>query len=71
VTSTLERGDEVALEVTWQGTMTGPWGDTPATGRRQTSRSAMFMRFSGDGVSECRQYFDVLTILEQLGIAPG
>ena len=70
VTSTFESGDNVALEVTWKGTMTGPWGDTPATGNEQTSRAAMLMSFSGEAISECRQYFDSLALLKQLGMMP-
>jgi steroid delta-isomerase-like uncharacterized protein len=70
VTSAFESGDNVALEVTWTGTMTGPWGDAPATGNEQTTRASMFMRFSGDAVSECRQYFDSLALLKQLGMIP-
>jgi steroid delta-isomerase-like uncharacterized protein len=68
VSAAVESGNEVALEVTWKGTMTGPWGDTPATGKTQTTRAAMFLTFDGDAVSECRQYFDSLGLLQQLGV---
>lgn len=70
VTSTLESDNDVVLEVTWTGTMTGPWGDVPATGKGQTTRAAMFLGFSGEAVSECRQYFDSLALLKQLGVMP-
>jgi steroid delta-isomerase-like uncharacterized protein len=70
VTSALASGAEVALEVTWKGTMTGPWGDTPATGKQQTTRAALFLRFRGGAVSEARQYFDSLALLQELGVMP-
>ena len=70
VTSAFASGNQVVLEVTWKGTMTGPWGDSPATGRQQTTRAAWFLSFSGDAVSESRQYFDSLALLQELGVMP-
>jgi steroid delta-isomerase-like uncharacterized protein len=70
VTSALASGNEVVLELTWKGTMTGPWGDTPATGKQQVTRAAIFLRFSGETVSESRQYFDSLALLQALGVMP-
>ena len=70
VTGALASGNEVALEVTWKGTMTGPWGDTPATGRQQTTRAAWFLSFTGEAVSGSRQYFDSLALLQELGVMP-
>lgn len=71
VTSALASGNEVVLEVTWKGTMTGPWGETPATGKGQTTRAVMLFTFSGEAVSESRQYFDSATLLQQLGLMPA
>jgi steroid delta-isomerase-like uncharacterized protein len=68
VTSALASGEDVVLEITWRGTMTGPWGDIPATGKQQTTRAALFLRFSGKAVSESRQYFDSLALLQELGV---
>lgn len=70
VTSAVASGNEVVLEVTWKGTMTGPWGDTPATGRGQTTRAALFLSFTGDAISGSRQYFDSLALLQELGVMP-
>jgi len=70
VTNALASGNEVVLEVTWKGTMTGPWGGTPATGKQQTTRAAWFLSFSGEAVSESRQYFDSLALLQELGVMP-
>jgi hypothetical protein len=30
----------------------------------------MLMSFSGEAISECRQYFDSLALLKQLGMMP-
>ena len=70
VTNAIASGNEVVLEITWRGTMTGPWGDIPATGKRQTTRAAWFVSFAGDAIKESRQYFDSLALLQELGVMP-
>jgi len=70
VTSAFTSDNEVVLEVTWRGTMTGPWGDIPATGKSQTTRAALFFSFSDEAVREARQYFDSLALLQELGVMP-
>ena len=70
VSSALESGNQALLEITWEGTMTGPWGDTPGTGRHQTTRAAWLLTFTGDAISESRQYFDSLAFMQQLGLVP-
>ncbi len=70
VTSALASGSEVVLEITWKGTMTGPWADIPATGKQQVTRAAWFLSFTDEAIKESRQYFDSLTLLQQLGVMP-
>jgi steroid delta-isomerase-like uncharacterized protein len=74
VTNALASGSKVALEVTWDGTHTGPLaspgGTIPASGRRQTTHAAWIFDFEGDKVKESRQYFDMLTFLQQIGAIP-
>jgi steroid delta-isomerase-like uncharacterized protein len=70
VTGAIESGNQVLLEITWEGTMTGPWGDTPGTGRHQTTRAAWLLTVTGDAISESRQYFDSLAFMQQLGLLP-
>ncbi len=70
VTSSFASGDRVALEVTWEGTLTGPFGDFAATGRQQVTPAALHFSFEGDQVKECRQYFDSLALMQQLGLMP-
>ncbi len=74
VTSVVAGGDKVALELIWRGTHTGPLatpeGEIPATGRHQVTPAAFFFTFEGDKIKESRQYFDSMTLLEQIGAQP-
>jgi steroid delta-isomerase-like uncharacterized protein len=74
VTNALASGKKVSLEVTWQGTQTGPFvgpsGTIPPTGKRQVTPAAWIFDFDGDKILESRHYFDMLTFLKQIGAAP-
>ena len=74
VTSAVAGGDKVALEVTWNGTHTGPLataeGTIPASGKRQETPAAFFFTFAGDKIKESRHYFDSMTLLKQIGVQP-
>jgi steroid delta-isomerase-like uncharacterized protein len=74
VTNALVTGTTVALEVTWQGTHTGPLvglkGTVPATGKQQTTRASWVLNFNGGKIKESRHYFDMLSFMQQLGILP-
>ena len=74
VTSAVASGDMVALEVTWNGTHTGPLttaeGTIPASGMRQETPAAFFFIFAGDKIKASRHYFDSLTLLKQIGAQP-
>jgi steroid delta-isomerase-like uncharacterized protein len=74
VTNACATGDIVVIEVTWQGTQTGPLqgprGTVPATGKQQTTRSSWIMNFDGGKIKESRNYFDMLSFLQQLGVLP-
>jgi steroid delta-isomerase-like uncharacterized protein len=71
VTSAIGSGDMAALEVTWTGTHTGPLetseGTIPASGKRQETPAAIVFKFEGDKIKENRQYFDLMTLLQQIG----
>jgi steroid delta-isomerase-like uncharacterized protein len=73
VTSAVESGDLVVLEVTWEGTQTGEMvteqGTIPPSGRRQRTPSAFVFEFDGGKLKESRNYFDLLTFLKQIGAA--
>jgi len=72
VTNACATGNTVLLEVTWNGTHTGPLqgpsGTIPATGKRQATRSSWVMSFEGGKIRESRHYFDMLSFMQQLGV---
>ena len=65
-------GSTVVLEVTWKGTHQGPLqtpkGPVPATGKRISVRSCIVAELDGEKVKLERQYFDMGTLLQQLGL---
>jgi steroid delta-isomerase-like uncharacterized protein len=73
VTSAVESGQRVALEVTWEGTQTGEMvteqGTIPPSGKRQRTPGAFIFDFEGGKLIESRNYFDLLTFLKQIGAA--
>jgi steroid delta-isomerase-like uncharacterized protein len=74
VADVLAGEDKVALEVTWRGTLTGPLaapgGEIAPTGKTQVTPAAIILKFEGDAVRESHQYFDSLSLLQQLGVMP-
>jgi steroid delta-isomerase-like uncharacterized protein len=64
-------GDTVVTEIRWRGTHTGtlhgPAGDLPATGRSFETLAAMFSRAEGDRFAETRHHLDMLGMLSQVG----
>jgi len=65
-------GNTVVIELTWRGTHTGalnlPSGPVPGTGKRIELRACNVFEITGDKASMQRQYFDMGTMLRQLGI---
>jgi steroid delta-isomerase-like uncharacterized protein len=74
VTNSFASGSKAVLEITWEGTHTGPLetpgGTIPASGKRQKTPSTWVFDFDGERVKESRHYFDMLTFLQQIGAAP-
>jgi steroid delta-isomerase-like uncharacterized protein len=72
VKNLIAQGDQVVAEVvgrgTHQGTLSGPTGDIPATGRRVELPLAEIYRLRDGKIVELRYYFDAFTFLSQLGI---
>jgi len=68
----LVSGTSVVLEVTWNGTHLGPLqtpnGTVPATRKPIALRACMVMELEGEKVRSQRQYFDMATLFEQLGL---
>ena len=67
-------GNTALLEITWEGTQTGPLvgpgGTIPPSGKRQVTPAAFLMTFEGDKIKEGRHYFDMMSLLQQLGALP-
>ena len=73
VTGAVEGGDQVVLEVVWEGTQTGEMvteqGTIPPSGKRQRTPAAWVFDYENGTLKESRQYFDLLTFLKQIGAA--
>jgi steroid delta-isomerase-like uncharacterized protein len=63
----------VVLELTWQGTHKGPLqtpaGPIAATGKRIDIRACVVTEIAGDKAKLVRHYFDMATLLQQLGVS--
>ncbi len=74
VTNAFASGNTVTLEITWEGTHTGPLegptGTIPASGKRQVTPAAWILTFEGDKIKESHHYFDMVTLLDQIGALP-
>jgi steroid delta-isomerase-like uncharacterized protein len=74
VTKVTEGADTVVLEITWQGTHTGDlfsaMGTIPPSQKRVTLAAVQVVRFKGDKVAETRHFFDLMTLLAQIGALP-
>ena len=74
VLNTFTAGDKVLAEVEWEGTQTGPLegpaGTIAPTNKRGLIKAAIVSTIKNNKVVEVHQYFDLLTLLSNLGIAP-
>ena len=61
--------DAVLMEAVARGTHTGPFRGLPPTGRRFEQQFLAIFVFEDDGLVCERVYYDVATVLQQLGIA--
>jgi steroid delta-isomerase-like uncharacterized protein len=64
-------GTTVVLELTWTGTHSGqlqtPNGEIEPSGKKISVRACQVIETTGDKVSAVRHYFDMTTLLRQLG----
>ena len=67
-------GDTVVLELTWRGTHKGPLqtstGQIPATGKPIEIEACQVYHIAGGKPQSMRQYFDMATLLQQIGRSP-
>ncbi len=70
--SEIASGNTVVLEMTWRGTHKGPLkmpsGDIPATGKNIELHACQVVEVANDKVKSVRHYFDMGTLLRQLGV---
>ena len=75
VTSAIESGGTAVLEITWAGTHTGslvtPAGEIPATGKKTVTAAVEIVQTSDGKITEMKHYFDLMTLLSQLGVVPA
>lgn len=66
--------DAAILELEWEGThrgqLAGPFGVIPPTGRQGKVPAMIVFRFDGEKIRETRHYFDLLRLLDNLGVIP-
>jgi steroid delta-isomerase-like uncharacterized protein len=65
-------GNTVILEVTWRGTHTGPLGmpggEIAPTGNKIDLRACQVIEVAAGKAKAMRHYFDMKTLLQQLGV---
>jgi steroid delta-isomerase-like uncharacterized protein len=65
-------GNTAVLEITWKGTHSGPLNtgerEIPATGKKIELRAIQVVDVANDRVKSVRQYFDMGTLLDQIGV---
>jgi len=70
-----ESGDTAIFEVVWKGTHTGPLptpsGTIPASGKRIEVPACQVLKVEGGKVVTYSHYFDMLTLLAQIGAMKG
>lgn len=68
----LVSGTTIVLEVTWCGTHTGPLrtpgGEIAPTGKKIEVRACQVIEMAADKVKVMRHYFDMTTLMHQLGV---
>jgi steroid delta-isomerase-like uncharacterized protein len=69
-------GPYAVLEIEWEGTNTGPMdapdgSQIPATGRSVHVNACQVFEVQEGRVTTTRHYFNLMTIMSQLGVMPG
>ena len=74
ITSIFGSGDRATAEITWTGTHLGdlesPAGTIPASNKRITVEACMTVTAEGGKIRTAHHYFDMLTMLSQIGAVP-
>jgi hypothetical protein len=67
--SSFANGTGGSAEWVMRGTHKGDLPGLPATGKRMDVRGASIFEFSGNKIRRCSDYWDMATLLNQLGLA--
>ena len=75
LTNVFATEDQAVIEFTGRGTNTGPLhmptGDVPPTGRYSELRFCSVNRVKSGKIVSIHSYYDVMTMLQQLGLVPA
>ncbi len=66
-------GNTVTIEVTWEGTQSGPMRtpdgqELPPSNRRGSVRACQVLEIENGKIKATRHYFDLMTLLQQIGV---
>jgi steroid delta-isomerase-like uncharacterized protein len=68
-------GDRVMAEIEWIGTQTGPFdgpfGTIAPSNNKGTLKAAMIVRIANGKIAESHHYFDLVSLLTQMGAIPA
>jgi steroid delta-isomerase-like uncharacterized protein len=72
ITGAYTSGNTVAIEITWEGTQSGPLAmpdgqELPPSNKRMTVKSVEVIEIEDGKLKALRHYFDLMTILRQIG----
>jgi steroid delta-isomerase-like uncharacterized protein len=72
ITGTYPSGNTVAIEITWEGTHSGPLAspggqDLPPSNKPVTVKSVQVIEVEDGKMKALRHYFDLMTLLQQIG----
>jgi|SRR3990172_12621891 len=70
ITNSFASGNIVVVEVNWKGTNTGPIAGQPPTGKVWDVDGCQVITMENGKIKELHQYYDMLSLLQQLGMAP-
>jgi steroid delta-isomerase-like uncharacterized protein len=72
ITGVYTSGNTVAIELTWEGTQSGPMAtpdgkELPPSNKRFTVKSVEVIEIEDGKIKVLRHYFDLMTLLQQIG----
>jgi steroid delta-isomerase-like uncharacterized protein len=69
--SSFANGTSGSAEWVMRGTHKGNLPGMPATGKRVDVRGASIFEFAGNKIRRCSDYWDIATLLKQVGLMPS